>query len=230
MYQPHKAQVDRLLEQNCIRYWANWQAMALHDNTVFLAFADGGEEDDGPPEATDRARSFVLRTLAHNVETDYLHLFLLVQFQRTWLSIAFEELVREGADISGHWRDVKVVWNKFVQFENCYCYTEVSDKPQANALYHSFQQALDVGHLYSEVKDQSTTLHDHYDGVVSRRTNALLTALAILGPPIGIATTIYGSKLVDNFAASWIGYVCWLIGLGTVFGILGGLWRRWGPS
>jgi hypothetical protein len=204
-YEPHVSVVEQLMADNRIAIWRNWQGMALHDNVVFVGFLPS-DAATGGSDVSNRSKDFILETLPHNVESDYFQLYVLVLFQRTWLSMTFGELIRKGPEVDRNWRDVKEIWSRFVQFENCYCYTEVSNKPQGIYLYQRFQRALGVPHLYVELKEQLKTLHDHFDAAVNRRINRLLNAVTVVALPITIAVQIYSPHLFDDLPGHWRGF------------------------
>lgn len=201
-YAPHAAAISDFTENNRIAYWRNWQGMSLHDTTVSVGFVTRSEitpREDG----TLPREPFVMGVLPHNMESDYFQLYLLVLFQRTWLSLVFGELLREGPNVDKNWRGVHKIWRRFIQFENCFWYNEVTNKPQGIAIYQQFQRSLGVKQIYDELKDQLKTLHEHFDSAVVRRTSGLLNLLTLLGLPIGITMQIHGAKLAENPSEHW---------------------------
>src|SRR5205807_2548873 len=55
-YRPHPAYLSRLWDRGLVALWDNWQALALHDNVVFLGVRD---------------TRFLATDFPHNVENDY---------------------------------------------------------------------------------------------------------------------------------------------------------------
>jgi hypothetical protein len=132
-YIPHSSYLAGLLEQNVIAFWNNWQGMALHDNVVFL----GAEESH-----------FTREILAHNVESDYFHLYMFTLFQKTRLSMMFGELIRREVNLSQNLREARRLWDAFMMFENHYWFNEVTHKPLGTELYRRYQHGLSVLLLY----------------------------------------------------------------------------------
>ena len=73
------AHAEHLLRDGRFAPWANWQALALHDNVAFLGT---------------RSTPFTRDALGRNVEGDYFHLYLLVLFQKYRMSAMFGETMR----------------------------------------------------------------------------------------------------------------------------------------
>jgi hypothetical protein len=206
-YVPHSSTVEALWRDNLIALWDNWQGLALRDNAVFLG--TGG-------------RDFTRRVLPQNVESDYFHLYLLVLFQRTRMSVIFGDLVRKEENLTANLRAVRRLWDQFVTFQNLYWYREATRKPQGGALYRRFQQGLEVLPLYEEAMEQSRELKAYYEGKAQRRTNSLLFFLTIFGLPVQTLVGAGAKYLFDH--EIWWAYV---LGLAALPAVLYGLWRVW---
>jgi hypothetical protein len=189
-YVPHELYLDKLWRQNLIAIWDNWQGMALHDHVVFLGLTDEG---------------FPIRSLPHNVEWDYFHLYLLTLFQKTRLSLMFGELVQSDEGFTQSLRATRKLWDEFIVFQNCYWYSEVTSKIIPTELYRRYQQGLEVVSLYDEMVEQIRELEQHFERKFQRRINRLITILTVftgLGMPAGIMASIYGgSRWLQE--ASW---------------------------
>jgi len=172
--------VRRLLQQGRIAIWANWQALALHSNVVFLAR---------------RATPFTRGPLAHNLESDYFVLYLLALYQRSRLSRFAGELVRQSGGMHLNLREARWLGEEFTMFRNRYWYTEVTQRPQGKEIYDRFQQGLDVSRLYQRVSDEVRALEGYYEGWQARRTSAMLAIIAFIGLPLSIISTLFGSPL-----------------------------------
>jgi hypothetical protein len=158
-YQPHSSGLQQIMEKSHIALWANWEGMALHDNVVFLGTL---------------ATHFTRRTLVHNVESDYFHLYLLTLYQKVRLSVLSGELMRRGANLHRNLREARSLWDAFVMFRNHYWFAEVTLRPQGTELYRRFQQGLDVFSLYEAISNEVRELQEYYEHKVERRVAAAM--------------------------------------------------------
>lgn len=206
-YVPHPSYLASLLERGLVAFWDNWQGMALHDNVVFLGA---------------RESRFTLETLAHNVESDYFHLYLFTLFQKMWLSMTFGELIRRQANLSRNLREARRLWDAFMMFENHYWFSEVTRKPQGTELYRRFQRGLDVVPLHEEMSQEMGRLQGYYEGKVERRISSLLNLLAFVGLPAGLLAELFSNVLTQN--ASLRHFV---LTATVMYAVFGGLWLLW---
>jgi hypothetical protein len=206
-YVPHRSCVETLWRDNLIALWDNWQALALRDNVVFLGTGGG---------------DFVTRTLPRNAESDYFQLYLLCLFQKTRLSVIFGDLVRKEEDLTANLREVRMLWDRFVTFQNLFWYREVTRKQQGDTLYRRFQQGLEVRPIYEEAVEQSRELKAYYEGKAQRRTASLLFFLTIVGLPLPTAVSAVATRLLAG--EHWVWWGLWLAAL-PVF--VYSLWRVW---
>lgn len=146
--EPHPLGLKQNMEKGHIALWANWEGMALHDSVVFLAA---------------RPTGFTQGALAHNVESDYFHLYLLTLYQKTRLSLLSGELMRHSPDLHRNLAEARRLWDDFVMFHNHYWFTEVTFKPQGTVIYRSFQRGMDALSLYESVKNEVHELQDYYE-------------------------------------------------------------------
>ncbi|MCS7263782.1 MAG: hypothetical protein NZ805_02995 [Armatimonadetes bacterium] len=145
-YVPHPK--GRLMEKGHIGLWENWEGMALHDNVVFLG---------------KRPSKFILNVLAHNVENDYFHLYLLTLYQKVSLSMMACELLRQAKYLHLNLKEAREIWDSFMMFRNHYWFAEVSFKPQGNEIYRRYQSGLEILPLYQVISDEVKELREHYE-------------------------------------------------------------------
>ena len=138
-YAPHPRALSRLLERGHIALWANWEGLALHDNVVFLGT---------------RPSAFTRKTLPHNVEMDYFHLYLLTLYQKLRLSFLSGELMRRDVDFVKDRLEASHLWDAYTRFRNHYWFVEVTSKPQGIALFRQFQRGLGVRALHGAVASE----------------------------------------------------------------------------
>jgi hypothetical protein len=206
-YLPDRVHVEQLFGQNRLAFWDNWNGLALHDNVVFL-----GKNDS----------RFLARTLAHNVESDYLHLYVYTLFQKTWLSIAFGTKVRKTGGTVWRKSPSRQLMDDFLLFQNRYWFVELTRKPLPVTLYRLYQHGLDVVPLYEDLSKQVQALHTHYEQQTLRRQSRLLASVSAVALPASAIASIFGWKLISD--DRW-----WeaLVLLGAMYGLLILLWVGW---
>ena len=194
-YAPHADNIRMLLDAGHLKLWNNWRGLALHDNVVFLA---------------NQASDFTRESLPHNVESEYLHLYLLTLYQKIRLSLMSGESMREGkrSVIGEQVRQSRELVENLVHFRNLYWLTEVTFKPQGAAIYQRFRQGLGSAALFEAVSAEVSSLQGYYESVLQRGTNTLVNLLTFIGVPITVLTSIYNTNLFP--AQSWQGFLLWL--------------------
>jgi hypothetical protein len=145
---PRREALVRVFERGHIALWENWQGLALHDNVVFLGT---------------RPSDFTRKTLAHNVEVDYFHLFLLTLYQKLRLSFLSGELMRRDIDFVKNHREASGLWDAYTRFRNHYWFVEVTSRPQGIILYRQFQRGLGVRTLHRAVATEVRALREYYE-------------------------------------------------------------------
>jgi hypothetical protein len=185
-YIPDKKYLATLLDQGMISFWDNWKGLTLRDNTVFLGT---GESE------------FIKVALPHNIECDYLHLYLFTAFQKLRLSMTFGELIRRQVDLSKNLREARRLWNSFIMFQNRYWFAEVTRKAQGVELYRYFQRGLGTLPMYQEMQEEVSELQEFYERKFERRNNQLLYFLTLVGLPAGILVSLFSGALIK--VASW---------------------------
>jgi hypothetical protein len=181
-YVPHPRQVDAMRERSLIALWENWQGMALRDNVVFLAV---------------RESPLTLNVLAHNVESDYLHLYLLALFQWTRLSILSGQLVREKQHLDRDLSAVRKLLDQFMMLQNRFWFREVTRKPQGVEIYRRFQQGLDVAPLFEEVQAQLNDVSAYYDRRAERSVSTMLMFLTLVATPLSLTVDLFGNAFFN---------------------------------
>jgi hypothetical protein len=206
MWIPSPEQVSELKERNRISVWNAWRGLALKESVVFL-----GTEDIG----------FNKSALPHNVEYDYLPLYLYSLYQKYQLFIFADELMRKGAYVAQHLQEVRKLMDRFMDFRNKYWFNEVTRKPLGGELYRKFQQGLESTLLYELVSSQVKDLKEYYEERQQQRIGLLLNLFTFVFLPLGAVIGIFGMTF---FTGTWPLFV-------TTFLIAGmislGLWRWW---
>jgi hypothetical protein len=185
-YVPEANYLQELWQRHAFAFWANWRGMALHDNVVFLA------TEESP---------FTKGTLAHNVENDYLQLYLFTLFQKVRLSMMLGELIRPEVRVARDIKEARRLWDTFMEFQNRYWFAEVTRKPLGTELYRQFQRGLGVLPVYEEVKEEVRELRDHYERKFERRISGMLNFLTFVGLPAGLLVELFSNALVRE--ATW---------------------------
>jgi hypothetical protein len=207
VYLPDRDHLEQLFGKHLLAFWDNWSGLALHDNVVFLG------KNDGP---------FLTRSLAHNVESDYLHLYVYTLFQKTWLSLAFGSKVRKRGGAVWGGSPSRRLLDEFLHFQNRYWFVEITRKPLPVALYRLYQHGLDVEPLYKELSEQVHALHNYYEQQSLRRQSRLLASVSAVALPASVMANLFGTKLLSE--GRW-----WqaLVLLGALYGLLILLWLVW---
>lgn len=183
---PHPAYADHLMTQHRAAIWNNWLALVLQDHVVFLGV---------------RPTPFVRGVLPHNVERDYLQLYLLTLYQKLRLTIFAGELQRSTTDLYGNLQDARRLWHEFILFRNHYWFSEVTRGFQGTELYRRFQEGQNLRALYDEVSGEVTLLQEFFEQAAQRRINGLLNVLTLGMVPLGILASVFGPVLVRS--VSW---------------------------
>ncbi len=184
-HRPDRLYYNKVMETSLIAIWDNWTGLSLADRTIFLGRV-----------ATD----FTLTALPHNIEADYLPVFLYVMFQKIWLSKRFGDAKREGNRLSTNMRKARQLWEDFLLFQSSYWFPELTYKPQGIHLYRRFRDALNVGALYAQLQEQIRELRSHYERKGEERLSNMVTVLTIGGlllALVGIAAQLYGPRLLE---------------------------------
>lgn len=207
LWVPSPEQVSKLKERNWISVWETWRGLALKESVVFL-----GTEDI----------RFNRDALPHNIENDYLPLYLYSLYQKYQLFIFADELMRKGAYVAQHLHEVRRLMDRFMDFRNKYWFNEVTRKPLGGELYRKFQEGLESTSLYEMVSAQVKDLKEYYEERRQRRIGALLNFLTFAFLPLSAVIGIFGMSFFNN--GSWNVFI-------ITFAIVGvisfGLWSWW---
>jgi hypothetical protein len=160
-FYPSEAVVSEFGESTIAR-WLNWRAAALPEHLVFLA----------------KSEKFTLNTLSHNVESDYLNLYLLSLFLKMRLSFFFADLVQRNPSLLRNLFAARRISKDFIRFQNEFWFPEVTHKPQGAYLYSRFQALLRNDALYSELNMQIQNLVSHLEQRYQFVIAILVAALA----------------------------------------------------
>ncbi|HEV3168385.1 MAG TPA: hypothetical protein VGZ22_30550 [Isosphaeraceae bacterium] len=180
-YIPDPSYVKELWDHGAFSRWENWRGMALHDNIVFLGTRKSGFTQYGLP---------------HNVESDYLHVYLLVLFQKTRLSMMFGDLMMRDSNLHGNLKKARHLWESFLNFQDHYWFNEVTLRPQGNDLYRHFQRALDVTALHRQMSSQVRELQDYYERKVERMLGRMVRIITFVGLPTSCVLSLFGKHFV----------------------------------
>jgi hypothetical protein len=168
---PAPGQVERVARENRLAMWRCWQGMVLKESCVFLGIEDLG---------------FNRRSLAHNVEKDYLPLYVYTLYQKFQLVAFSNDLMHEVAQVGGGLRGARALLQRFVAFRNQYWFNEVTRKPLGSDLYRILQQGLEIPCLHQMVTSSVKDAKEYYEGVRSRQIQ-LLRDLLTYGGPLTVA-------------------------------------------
>jgi hypothetical protein len=203
---PTSEQVSGLREQNQIAIWQAWRGMALKESVVFL-----GTEDI----------NFNRVNLPHNVEYDYLPLYLYSLYQKYQLFVFADELMRKGAYVARHLQEVRGLMDRFMDFRNKYWFNEVTRKPLGGDIYRKFQQGLESQALYEMVSSQVKDLKEYYEERRRRRIDLLLNLFTFAFLPLSAVIGVFGMTF---FTGSWRSFAITFV---VAVAISLGLWRWW---
>jgi hypothetical protein len=184
-WMPSEEQVARLNSDNRIYIWECWRGVSLRDTTVFL-----GTEDI----------EFNQKHLPHNIEFDYLPLYLYSLHQKIQLYIFSNNLMRKGANFAENLRDMRNLMEQFIHFGNRYWFNEITQKPVGSILYTKFQQGLGTKDLYDIVSSEVKEIQNYYEERQAKRVNTLLNVLAFIFVPLSAIISFFGMNFV---VGSW---------------------------
>jgi hypothetical protein len=206
---PSAEQVQRLTAENRVAPWRCWRAMVLKDSVVFL-----GTED----------LPFNRHALSHNIESDYLPLYLYTLHQRSQLFLFAESLTRDAAQAKPDMAALRSLMEQFVNFHKQYWFNEVTRSPLGGDLYHKFQQGLEIPALYSLVTGTVKDVRDYYEELRDRKLQFFLNALTFVFVPMGVA--LAASPLVlSKDTPVWSHFVAIAVVVAGTWGVLFGLWK-----
>ncbi|HST51500.1 MAG TPA: hypothetical protein VLJ61_05760 [Pyrinomonadaceae bacterium] len=203
---PAASQLRRLEEQNIIAVWENWSGMILKDSVAFLAT----KGDD-----------FARQVLPHNIESDYLPLYLYTLHQKFSLYVFSNELTRAGAYATRNLREVWTLMDRFMDFRNKYWFNEITLKPLGAELYSKLQYGIEVTSLYDLVSVEVKELKEYYEWRRQKRMDLLLNLFSFVFLPVGVVVGIFGMTF---FSGSWLSFIVTCL---MVVAVSVGLWRWW---
>ncbi len=183
---PSARELERIRAEDSVGPWAAWRGVARGNRAIFLSHT---------------ATPFMTNTFAHNVESDYLNMWLLATFQKTRLSMMFGQLVRRSEALYGNLRSAQKMWDAYMAFENKHWFSEVTNKRQGRALYAWMQHAMDAEDIHDELSREVGELREHYERKDERTVSRILYFIAIIGPPLSILSALLGATKASD--ASW---------------------------
>lgn len=159
---PHTRAAEKF-SQELVAIWDDWHAAVHSDHVVF-----GARCDAFTPH------------LAHNVGTDYFHLFMLSMFVKIRLSLFFGDLIQRNPSLLRNLFAARAISRSFVRFQNEFWFPEVTHKPQGTFLYERFQNGQMNPRLYAELNDKVQNLVAHLE---QRYQFAVAVLIALLVAP-----------------------------------------------
>jgi hypothetical protein len=205
---PSSEYVRKVKDQKQISFWRAWRGLALKEGVAFLATED---------------TNFNRRVLPHNIENDYLPLYLYSLYQKYQLFLFANELMCKGAYMARHLLEVRALMNQFMNFRNKYWFSDVTRKPLGSELYHRFQHGMESPALYDLVSSQVRELKEYYEEQRQRRIDTLLNLLTFFFLPLGVVVGIFGMTF---FNGSWKSFTLITV---ITFIISLGIWK-WGTE
>jgi hypothetical protein len=185
---PAQEYAQRLARENRLAVWRCWRALGLKDSFVFLATED---------------LPFTRQVLPHNVENDYLPLYLYTLYQKFQLLAFAGEFMSEVARVRRNLRGVRALMDRFVSFRNQFWFNEVTRKALGGELYHTMQQGLEVATLYQLVTTSVREARDYFQQLHDRRVNLAVTLLYLVFGPLAVIFS--GARVVlAGDAPSWL--------------------------
>lgn len=204
---PSREKVAKMSSENRISVWQSWRGMSLKENVVFLGNTD---------------LEFNRNSLAHNVESDYLPLYLYTLYQKYQLYRFSDQLIRRGRNVTHNRREMRQLMRDFIDFRNRYWFSEVTRKQMGSTLYRSFQRGLETNEIYALVSDEIRELQSYFEARAGLRNGALLNILTFVLLPLSTVAGIFELSFVGG---NWklFGWTCVGVGVG-MFGLW--LWLR----
>lgn len=213
-WRPSPAQVKILTNENHISLWDSWRGMSLKESAVFLGTQD---------------IHFNRQVLAHNIENDYLPLYLYALHQKYQLYVFSNDLMRKGANTDRNLREMRVLTARFINFRNQYWFNEVTRKPIGDVLYKKFQIGLGMTDLYDLVNSEVSDLQQYYEERRNQRIASALNILTFFFVPLSAVISFFGMNWVDG--ATWtLKHFAWsclgMVALSTLSYGVYSLWHR----
>jgi hypothetical protein len=166
---PSEEQAERFRRENRLALWRCWKGMVLKESLVFLGLAD---------------LPFNRQALPHNVENEYLPLYVFALHQKFQLFAFANSLTGEVARRAGGLRGARALLGRYVAFRNRYWLSEVTQKPQGGELYRKLQQGLEVDRLHEAVTASVKGAKEYYEEVHNRQVRLALDLLALVFGPL----------------------------------------------
>ncbi len=134
-------------------------------------------------------------------------LFLIAHFHRAALVMLSDRLVNaltqldieDAESVKRFKRTIRQLKEIFLRFTHRYWFHEISDQPQAKALYHMVHDALDADRLFTEVRDEIQDMSEYLDSDSLRRQANMvirLTVVTVVGLIGTISTGFLGMNLI----------------------------------
>jgi hypothetical protein len=146
--------------------------------------------------------------LAHFRHQHFL-LFLIAHFHKAALVMLSDRLVgalnrldiQDAESVKRFKRTIRHLKEIFLRFTHRYWFHEVSDQPQAGALYRMAQHALGTDRLFAEVRDEIQDMAEYLDSDSLRRQANMVIRLTVV-TTVGLIGTISTGFLGMNLIAA----------------------------
>jgi hypothetical protein len=171
MWVPSPEQAERVCRDNRLAMWRCWKAMTLKESLVFLATDD---------------LAFNRKALPHNIENDYLALYLYTLYQKFQLSLFSNTLMRKVAQAREKVRAVRGLLERFVAFRSQFWFNEVTRKPLGGDLYRKLQDGLEVQALYQLVTCSVKEAKEYHEEAHTRHVQFLRDVLTWIFGPVAV--------------------------------------------
>ena len=209
MWIPSLEQRQQMSHDHRFSFWQCWRGMALKETTVFLATED---------------IAFNKKSLPHNIENDYLPLYLYTLHQKYQLFRFSNQLMRKVADVESNLTEVRNLMDEFTHFRNRYWFSEVTRKPLGSELYRKFQDGLGVPDFYAlvsrevkEIQQYYEELHRREDEQRSQRLDSLMDVFTFIFVPLSTVIGIFGMTF---FSGTWWDFVLWCVLVSILSGFI----------
>jgi hypothetical protein len=198
---PSEEQAERFRRENRLALWRCWKGMVLKESLVFLGLAD---------------LPFNRRSLPHNVENEYLPLYVFTLHQKFRLFAFANSLMGEVARPAEGLRGARELLGRYVAFRNRYWLSEVTQKPQGGELYRKLQQGLEVDRLHEAVTASVKGAKEYYEEIRDRQVRLALDLLALVFGPLLVAFGALRVFLAGDYPLWAKGMLVSALGVGLV--------------
>jgi len=183
LWEPEGDRLAELVRTSGLRLWACWRGLVSESSAFFLALQHlpacvSSEDGEG--------------FLAHNIRTDYFHLFLYCLQQRMILQRMAEcvqiDWTQPARRLTAQTRELVA---EFMTFRSQCWFTDVTSRQQGETIYDIYRRGLGLGPLYDTVATAVQDIGEHNEAVRERHLNDLLSVLTVIGLPVATVIGYY---------------------------------------